>query len=206
MRRLIIGVAVAGPLLFLDCAGFGEWVKGRWFEIEKQPTELSSDTLNADTIPLDSTSIGSDLSLEQVQLMIDRHNQARSDVGVGPVLWSADLARFAQEWANHLASTDCQLTHRPRSGEWKSRYGENLFMGPASVYGVDAAVDAWVDEKELYHGKKLNKSNWYDSGHYTQVVWRNTSRIGCAAAICGSMVIVVCNYDPPGNVMGQKPY
>jgi hypothetical protein len=98
------------------------------------------------------------------------------------------------------------MNHRPKSGKWKQRYGENLFIGTAGRYGVADAVQAWASEKKYYRGQTLDPSSWYDSGHYTQIVWKNTKYIGCAKTECGGKIIVVCNYDPPGNVLGQKPY
>jgi pathogenesis-related protein 1 len=67
-------------------------------------------------------------------------------------------------------------------------------------------VKAWESEKKYYSGGALNFSNWHDSGHYTQVVWKDTKEVGCAKAECKGIIIVVCNYDPPGNVLGEKPY
>jgi len=150
--------------------------------------------------------IGSRLTGEETETLIRLHNKARADVGVGPLVWLKSLAEYAQSWADHLAATRCRIEHRPYSGKWKQRHGENLFVGTSGYYGVADAVKAWESEKSLYHGKPLNSSNWYPSGHYTQMVWRSTSHIGCAKAECGGNVIIVCNYDPPGNVLGQKPY
>jgi len=153
-----------------------------------------------------SISIGSNLTVQQVQQLIRLHNEARADVGVMPVIWSKKLAIYAQEWADSLASMDCDLRHRPRSGKWKQEYGENLFMGTSGYYGLADAVKSWESEKVYYHGEEINSSNYHDSGHYTQIVWKNTEQIGCAKAECNGNLIVVCNYNPPGNVLGQKPY
>jgi hypothetical protein len=43
-------------------------------------------------------------------------------------------------------------------------------------------------------------------GHYTQIVWRNTKSVGCAVARGKGVEVWVCNYDPPGNYAGQRPY
>jgi pathogenesis-related protein 1 len=161
---------------------------------------------NSKTALHDSTSIGSSLTLQEVQKLLQLHNKARADVGVGPLSWSKELAIYAQEWADHLASAKCQMEHRPQSGQWKGEHGENLFMGTVGYYGVADAVKAWESEKEYYRGEALNSSNWHKAGHYTQVVWKNTKDIGCAKVACKGNIIVVCNYDPPGNVLGQKPY
>jgi pathogenesis-related protein 1 len=81
-----------------------------------------------------------------------------------------------------------------------------LLIGTVGYHGVADAVKAWENEKIYYRGQVLNSSNWHACGHYTQVVWRNTKEIGCGKAECGDRAIVVCNYDPPGNVMGQTPF
>ncbi|MDH3976346.1 MAG: hypothetical protein OEV42_18935 [Deltaproteobacteria bacterium] len=44
------------------------------------------------------------------------------------------------------------------------------------------------------------------TGNYTQVIWKKTRPAGCAKALCSGSALVVCNYDPPGNVVGEKPY
>lgn len=150
--------------------------------------------------------IGSRLTAEEMRVLLSLHNETRADVGADPLVWSKGLALYAQSWAEHLASTRCQMEHRPRSGKWKQLYGENLLIGTSGYHGVAEAVREWEREKSLYHGEALNVSNWHPSGHYTQIVWKGTRHIGCAKAECRGKVIVVCNYDPPGNVLGQKPY
>ena len=142
----------------------------------------------------------------EIKILVEHHNRVRSDVGVGPVTWSKEIAAFAQKWADYLAKTGCRMKHRPRSGAWKQKYGENIFMGTKGYYGPSDAVIAWESEKKFYHGQVLNQSNWYDSGHYTQIVWRTTKKIGCARSECNGNIIIVCNYDPPGNFLGRKPY
>lgn len=150
--------------------------------------------------------IGSRLTAEEMRVLLILHNEARADVGVDPLIWSKGLALYAQSWAEHLAATRCRMEHRPRSGKWKQLYGENLLIGTAGYHGVADAVREWEREKSLYHGEALNSSNWYPAGHYTQIVWKGTRHVGCAKAECRGKVIVVCNYDPPGNVLGLKPY
>jgi len=169
-------------------------------------TNVLAALAQTDAATIDCSSTGSRLSSQEVQQLVSLHNKVRADVGVGPVTWSKKLAMYAQQWANHLASTNCSLQHRPPSGKWKREYGENLFMGTAGYFGVADAVKSWEDEKKYYRGQTLDHSNWYDSGHYTQMVWKESQQIGCAKVECNGNVIVICNYDPPGNILGQKPY
>ena len=44
------------------------------------------------------------------------------------------------------------------------------------------------------------------TGHYTQMVWKGTTEVGCATASGTELTYLVCRYSPPGNIVGQKPY
>ncbi|KAI3435045.1 SCP domain-containing protein [Psidium guajava] len=69
------------------------------------------------------------------------------------------------------------------------------------------AVNMWVGEKPYYSYNSNSCAPGKVCGHYTQVVWRNSVRLGCAKARCATGgTLITCNYDPPGNVVGQKPY
>lgn len=144
---------------------------------------------------------GPKMSARDIQAITAYHNKVRADVGVGPMKWSAALAAYAQEWADHLAATTCRMAHRT-----ERKYGENLYQGTAGYYtAVDAAKD-WESEKKDYRGGVLTESNRHPAGHYTQMVWRDTTAVGCGEAICKKTLIVACNYDPPGNYIGRRPY
>ena len=144
---------------------------------------------------------GSAMSPAHAREIFGYHNKVRRDVGVEPLKWSRSLARFAQQWADELARTSCRMKHR--SGH---RFGENLFIGTAGHFRALHAAKAWEGEKPLYKGGVLTRTNWKPAGHYTQMVWRDTRRLGCGEAECNGMLLVVCNYDPPGNYIGQSPY
>lgn len=141
------------------------------------------------------------MSAKDVQAVLTHHNKVRAAVNVGPVKWSPALAGYAQKWADHLAGESCKMEHRS-----DSQYGENIFQGTADVYtGLDAAK-AWESEKKAYKGAPLTTAMIKPVGHYTQMVWRDTRMVGCGEATCNKMLMVVCNYDPPGNYVGRKPY
>jgi pathogenesis-related protein 1 len=151
-------------------------------------------------------SIGSRFTAAEVSQALASHNRARAEVGATPLAWSHELAVYAQKWADYLASTSRRMEHRPRSGEWKQVYGENLFMGTAGYYRITDAVAMWHREKSAYRGEPIDLSTVSTYGHYTQLVWKNTRRVGCGKVQCGGNEIMVCNYDPPGNYIGQTPY
>ncbi|CAN6685434.1 unnamed protein product [Malus baccata var. baccata] len=130
---------------------------------------------------------------------LNSHNAARAAVGVGPLTWDDNVARYAQNYANQRVG-DCNLVHS------KGPYGENLAMSTGDLSGT-AAVDLWVKEKADYSYKSNSCAAGKVCGHYTQVVWRKSARVGCAKVRCSSGgTFIGCNYDPPGNYVGEKPY
>ncbi|CAK8530391.1 unnamed protein product [Lathyrus sativus] len=131
---------------------------------------------------------------------VNAHNAARSVVGVSHIVWDDTVAAFAQSYANQRK--DCQLIHSGDDGG----YGENLSMSTGGMSGTDA-VKYWVDEKSYYDYNSNSCAAGKMCGHYTQVVWKNTVRIGCAKVKCeNGGTFITCNYDPPGNYIGERPY
>ncbi|CAL5377555.1 unnamed protein product [Camellia sinensis] len=131
---------------------------------------------------------------------LNAHNAARAQVGVGPMTWDNNLATYAQNYANSRMG-DCNLIH---SG---GPYGENLAEGSGSFTGTDG-VNLWVGEKPYYDYNSNSCVGGQQCLHYTQVVWRNSVRLGCARVQCtnNGWWFVICSYDPPGNYIGQRPY
>ncbi|KAL6219097.1 PREDICTED: basic form of pathogenesis-related protein 1-like [Fragaria vesca subsp. vesca] len=132
---------------------------------------------------------------------VDAHNAARLRVGVPNITWDDTVAAYAQHYAN-LRSGDCSLVHS------HGPYGENLAYGYGSgaITGVNA-VNLWLEEKPYYN----HNSNCCVGGeclHYTQVIWHYSIRLGCARVQCSNpgCWFVTCNYDPPGNYYGKRPY
>lgn len=200
-------------VLMLQGCGFGGYFKkapppavNATHSIEQQSTPAApmvSARPNT-PVPLERqgiTDTGSRLSSQDARGLLNFHNQSRAAVGVDGLQWSQKLAGYAQFWADHLASSGCRMQHRQGDN-----YGENLFMGTAGYYSAVDAAKSWEAEKQYYRGQVLSSSNWHASGHYTQMVWRDTSYVGCGQSQCNGSLIVVCNYDPPGNYMGHRPY
>lgn len=152
-------------------------------------------------------SISSHITKEEAQPAIEFHNKARKEVGVAALTWSNELASFAQAWADNLVSGGCKLKHRPADGKWAQQYGENIFFASKPTATVLDASQAWYSEIKNFTYGKLNTNNWSKAGHYTQMVWRKTTQLGMGSAVCPSgAIIIVANYNPRGNFMGEKPY
>ncbi|MBL7977825.1 MAG: hypothetical protein JNN12_05745 [Bacteroidetes Order II. Incertae sedis bacterium] len=158
---------------------------------------------------------GSKLTPVQATALLDAHNRVRIAEGVPIAGWETTLADFAQQWANQLAQNGCRMQHRPREGTWKQRYGENLFMqqstGSLAGFNYQQVVQAWADEKQHYTPGPLRDFSSYPDqvGHYTQVIWATSTQLGCGVSTCQvggwNTLLVVCNYNPPGNYIGQDP-
>ncbi|XP_057534987.1 pathogenesis-related protein 1A-like [Amaranthus tricolor] len=131
---------------------------------------------------------------------VNAHNTARSAVGVGNIQWNETVAAYALQYANQRKA-DCAMQHS--SGP----YGENLAAGSGSFMTGTYAVQMWVNEKVYYDYNTNTCAANKVCGHYTQVVWRDSVRVGCARVQCNNgWYFVTCNYDTPGNYIGQKPY
>ncbi len=136
---------------------------------------------------------------EEIKIILDRHNFWRQEVGVGPLEWSDELASDAYKWARELKKR-CKFYHS------KMGHGENLWKGTTGFYTVADAIDSWASERKDYNYKKNKCKPGKVCGHYTQIVWANTTKVGCARVECDGFTTWVCEYDPPGNWVGEKPY
>ncbi len=125
--------------------------------------------------------------------IVEAHNAHRAKHCAPPLQWSAELARTAQSWADHLAKKGCSLEHS------STPFGENL--AAATAVSPAGAADLWYREIQKYDFKKGTFS--MHTGHFTQVVWVGSRRLGCGTATCKDRQLWVCNYDPPGNMEGD---
>ncbi|HEY9879264.1 MAG TPA: CAP domain-containing protein [Leptolyngbyaceae cyanobacterium] len=154
-----------------------------------------------------------DLSTQAgIDQMLAAHNRMRREVGVPDLRWSADLAKGAQEWANYLVKEN-RFEHSPASARGNGTIGENLSSrsssAPGGSYTTPArAVEGWVNERAYYHYDTNRCDPNQMCGHYTQMVWKSTTLVGCAMArnAQASREVWVCRYNPAGNVVGQRPY
>jgi uncharacterized protein YkwD len=145
--------------------------------------------------------------------MVDAHNQARAAAKPTPkpalpqLTWSDAAARKAADYAKK-----CRFEHNPDRGD----FGENLAAATPNTWTTAQVVKSWADEAADYDHAKNTCKKGKMCGHYTQVVWRKTASVGCATVLCNKnspfgpdfphWQLWVCNYAPPGNWVGQRPY
>jgi pathogenesis-related protein 1 len=133
------------------------------------------------------------------KVWVNAHNAYRSKHCVPLLTWSAQLAASAQEWAN-----GCKPDPKnPARFAHSDVPGENLFSGTAGSYSPELATSVWYGEIKDYNFAAPGFAN--NTGHFTQVVWRDSKQVGCGKAQCGDKDYWVCRYSPPGNVQGQFP-
>lgn len=175
-------------------------------------SSTSSDLAGSDLAGSDlarSTS-GNPESDPKLQGITALHNQARAAVVPQPataipaLTWDTKVAAAAQ-----LVASTCAFQH---SG---NGYGENIYASAGSTPTPATVVNDWTAEKANYTYASNTCASGKSCGHYTQVVWRGSLRLGCAQKTCttGSPFsgfptwdFWVCDYDPAGNQSGQKPY
>lgn len=142
------------------------------------------------------------------QELLDTHNDVRANAQPTPdpalptMSWSESAASLAQDWANR-----CVFEHRQ-----PNELGENLALFSQLDVPPKDVVDLWAAEDADFDYANNDCAAGKQCGHYTQIVWRDSTSVGCGVANCdnvegfGPGALWVCNYDPPGNFVGQQPY
>ncbi|HEX8214024.1 MAG TPA: CAP domain-containing protein [Allosphingosinicella sp.] len=137
--------------------------------------------------------------------LLAAHNRERLAVGVPQLRWDPALAAAAASYGPALAAMG-RLEHSPRATRPGQR--ENLWMGPRGAYSPEQMVGSWAQEKAYFRrGIFPNVSstgNWLDVSHYTQMIWRSTTSLGCAVHQTRTTDYLICRYSPPGNVDGRQ--
>jgi len=139
------------------------------------------------------------------------HNSVRANVSPAPptpmpaMVWDAAVALDAQAWANN-----CVWGHGGNPNE-----GQNIYAAAGFTPSTSDVVTSWANEVADYDYATNTCATGKVCGHYTQVVWASSTKLGCGMAFCTTNSpfsgfpnwnFWVCNYSPPGNYVGQKPY
>ncbi|XP_068938273.1 glioma pathogenesis-related protein 1-like [Petaurus breviceps papuanus] len=149
---------------------------------------------------------------------VDLHNEFRSQVtpkasNMLLMSWDADLAKIAKTWAERCEFKHNSDLHKPRKlHPTFSSLGENLWGGSIQAFSEKSAIKSWNGEVKNYDFRTRNCTRM--CGHYTQIVWASSYKVGCAAQFCPELkrtnikpgILFVCDYGPAGNYNHMRPY
>jgi hypothetical protein len=140
--------------------------------------------------------------------LLAAHNRERSAAGIAPLAWDPELAAAAAEWSGRLAATGA--FEHDESVDEADPQGENLWAGTRGAYSPEEMVEGWIEEKSHFRPGRFpdnsRTGDFADVGHYTQLMWRETDRVGCALADGSEEEVLVCRYRTAGNVVGERPF
>jgi len=138
-------------------------------------------------------------------IVLAAHDRERREVGSAPLVWDEGLAADAAEWGARLARTRT-FEHCSNVGCPTGDQGENLWMGSRGAYSLRRMLEGWSEEKKLLAHMGSWEDDYHAVGHYTQMVWHSTTRVGCAITSNRSDEYLTCRYLEAGNVMGSSPF
>lgn len=152
-------------------------------------------------------------AVDRVTNMEDRllaaHNRERDLLGIPALNWNEGLARDAAAWGQHLTNVG-YLVHYPDNPRDPDPQGENLWAGTRGYYSLENMVGLWIAEKKNYKPgvfpDNSSTRRLEDIAHYTQVMWRSSTDVGCAVVRGRYDDFLVCRYSEGGNVLGERPF
>ncbi|XP_008545885.1 venom allergen 3-like [Microplitis demolitor] len=168
------------------------------------------------------------LTNEEIYDLLEIHNNKRAFVASGsemrgttgpqpagiiqPLQWDYELAKIAQRWADQ-----CRFGHDHCRDVDRFPVGQNVAkMMHSAGYTIKLSdlVQLWYDEVQDFDGQSVYNFRWQSYpqiGHYSQLVWGETTHVGCAAIRymgydAWYTTYLVCNYGPSGNWIGRPVY
>ena len=137
--------------------------------------------------------------------LLAAHNLERARWRLAPLRWDLALAASAASYGRTLARLG-RLEHSPRAA--RAGQGENLWMGTRGASTPERMVGGWLSERRDFRPgifPNVSRSgNWFHVGHYSQIVWPTTTRVGCAVQSSRAWDFLICRYSPAGNMDGRR--
>jgi len=165
----------------------------------------------------------------EIKAILDVHNRYRAKIARGEerrgspgaqppaanmkiMVWDEELSRIAQRHADQ-----CKFAHDCSNCRRTDRFGvgQNLYIYKQTQKRPDndweKAVTDWYDEVEIFSNKHVEPFKFSTpTGHYTQVVWAETDKVGCGATSYRDgkwfATLYTCNYGPNGNFIRGQMY
>ena len=178
--------------------------------------------LSVSSILLQHGHVVAQVTSAERQAFLKWHNNVRNMVSppacppLPPLVWHDALAELAQNYSQTCTNTTGHNSQRAMAVKGIfSTVGENLYQGMglhssmnAGVVAVRNITETWAMARKFYNHTANTCNASATCADYTQIVWSNTTHIGCGITNCTSpdRYIVVCNYGEAGNFTGQSPY
>lgn len=174
--------------------------------------------------------------------ILEEHNKARNRNGLNSLVWDKALEQKALDWGKFLVQTEnkgkCTPLRHPGTDGGSleelntylpNNWGQNLYQAsgitiqedgsivPSDPSSPENATKGWYAECAKYKKPSKDRNipdDFMSSGHYTQLMWKDATKLGCARIPCEDTVIdsknkykskgsmIVCDYDK-GNIGGE---
>ncbi|KAL5006300.1 hypothetical protein ScPMuIL_015106 [Solemya velum] len=192
--------------IYLECYAAGSDVPRRRRDNPTCAKKFCEIELHTACLPQSKDVKTGGISMDDQNTIVDYHNRLRGLVqptatDMLKMTWDGELAMLAQRW-----SDNCVIKHDPanrRDIPGRMPVGQNLGYNYTSWTDV---IKAWYDERDHYDFNAGAAVGNKVIGHYTQLVWADSNKIGCGFSVCGVTKFYACNYGPAGNFVGGRPY
>jgi len=158
----------------------------------------------------------------EIREILEHHNRLRSRVASGQtsqpaasdmmeLSWDPELAAVAQAHADQCNfrhdCSDCRSVERFKVGQNLYQSYNTKNVGP----NWRKAIDSWFNEIDQFPSSSVNHFQFsHKTGHYSQMVWGATTRIGCGSILYRhkkyNARLYTCNYGKAGNILRHKMY
>jgi len=172
----------------------------------------------------------SGMSQASKEAVLAKHNELRRKVAKGEeagqpgasnmreLVWDEELEAIAQRWADQCifdhdeydqrVLLDGTLTGQNLAQAWNFAEWNEDQLTEQNV----KQVQTWYNEVSVFNSASIDTFSSSPAGHYTQIVWAETDRLGCGTVYYKDdsngrlTILLVCNYAVAGNMWGASIY
>jgi len=169
-----------------------------------------------------------ELSQDQKDQIVKKHNELRRKVAKGEqegqpgasnmleLTWDDELAITAQRWTDQCKGGHDKVRTTPNMASVGQNYAQTGSSQNSGETDMNKFVQMWYDEVKDFDSSAVDAVTFDEPpntgvvGHYTQVVWAKTQKVGCGFIQYQKngfyWKTLVCNYFPAGNLIGAPVY